>query len=155
MLNKKEYCEANKSYLGVKLRQFQQWFHSQASDMETIKAKTKPKPELVRKQNKVEFQADRTRYTPQNKLDLIRHFDRQKMVNPGLTQKEFCSVANSIQKLATILLALNKPIILFKFANIKMQVSSRNFLSFFYCIIKKDVPTAEFFSEISKRQRNL
>ena len=73
--------EANKSHLGVKLRRFQQWFHSQASDKEAIKAKTKPKPELVRKQNKVEFQADRTRYTPQNKLDLIRQFDRQKAVN--------------------------------------------------------------------------
>ena len=81
MLNKKAYYEANKSHLGVKLRRFQQWFHSQASDKEAIKAKTKPKPELVRKQNKVEFQADRTRYTPQNKLDLIRQFDRQKAVN--------------------------------------------------------------------------
>ena len=60
MLNKKAYYEANKSHLGVKLRRFQQWFHSQASDKEAIKAKTKPKPELVRKQNKVEFQADRT-----------------------------------------------------------------------------------------------
>ena len=85
ILNKKAYHEANKNHLGVKLRRFQQWFHSQASDMETIKAK--PKPELVWKQNKVEFQADRTRYTPQNKLDLIRHFDKQKAVNPGLTQK--------------------------------------------------------------------
>ena len=69
MLNKKAYYEANKSHLGVKLRRFQQWFHSQASDKEAIKAKTKPKPELVRKQNKVEFQVDRTRYIPQNKLD--------------------------------------------------------------------------------------
>ena len=39
MLNKKAYYEANKSHLGVKLRRFQQWFHSQASDKEAIKAK--------------------------------------------------------------------------------------------------------------------
>ena len=39
MLNKKAYHEANKSHLSVKLRRFQQWFHSQASDKEAIKAK--------------------------------------------------------------------------------------------------------------------
>ena len=39
MLNKKAYHEANKSHLGVKLRRFQQWFHSQASDKEALKAK--------------------------------------------------------------------------------------------------------------------
>ena len=55
MLNKKAYYEANKSHLGVKLRRFQQWFHSEARDKEAIKVKTKPKPKVVRKQNKVEF----------------------------------------------------------------------------------------------------
>ena len=39
ILNKKAYYEANKSHLGVKLRRFQRWFHSQASDKEAIKAK--------------------------------------------------------------------------------------------------------------------
>ena len=39
---------------------------------------------------------------------------------------------NSIQKLVTVLLALNKPTILFKFVHIKMQVSSCKFLSFLY-----------------------
>ena len=109
MLNKKAYYEANKSHLGVKLRRFQQWFHSQASDKEAIKAKTKPKPELVRKQNKVEFQADRTRYTPQNKLDLIRQFDRQKAVNPGLTQKEFCSTRATLKAVPTPKRPRHKP----------------------------------------------
>ena len=33
----------NKSHLGFKLRRIQRWFHSQASDKEAIKAKTKPK----------------------------------------------------------------------------------------------------------------
>ena len=83
MLNKKAYYEANKSYLGVGLRRFQQWFGSEASDKELIKAKAKPKPEKIFKQNKVEFQAERTTYTPENKLDLIRQYDRQKAVNPG------------------------------------------------------------------------
>ena len=97
ILNKKAYYEANKSHLGVKLRRFQQWFHSEAIDKAAIKAKTKPKPEVVRKQNKVEFQGDRTRYTPQNKLGLIRQYDKQKTVNPGLTQKEFCSTRASLK----------------------------------------------------------
>ena len=83
MLNKKAYYEANKSHLGVGLRRFQQWFDSWASDKELIKAKAKPKPEKIFKQNKVEFQAERTTYTPENKLDLIRQYDRQKAVNPG------------------------------------------------------------------------
>ena len=69
------------------LRRVQQWFDSEASDKELIKAKTKLKPEMVRKQNKVEFQADRTRFTPEQKLNLIRQYDRQKAVNPGLTHK--------------------------------------------------------------------
>ena len=47
MLNKKTYYEANKSHLGVKLRRFQRWFHSQASDKEVIKAKTKPKRKIT------------------------------------------------------------------------------------------------------------
>ena len=83
MLNKKAYYDANKSYLGVGLRRFQQWFDSETSDKELIKAKAKPKPEKIFKQNKVEFQAERTTYTPENKLDLIRQYDRQKAVNPG------------------------------------------------------------------------
>ena len=111
MLNKKAYYDANKSHLGVGLIWFQQWFDSEASDKELIKAKAKPKPEMVRKQNKVEFQAGRTHLTPEQKLDLIRQYDKQKGTNPGLTQKEFCTTRAS-QKLATILLALNKPIIL-------------------------------------------
>ena len=45
----------------------------------------------------MEYQADRTRYTPQQKLDLIIQYDRQKAVNPGLTQKEFCSVRASLK----------------------------------------------------------
>ena len=49
MLNKKAYYEANKSHLGVGLRRFQQWFDSEASDKELIKAKPKPKPEMLRK----------------------------------------------------------------------------------------------------------
>eukprot|EP00493_Phyllostaurus_siculus_P004612 UN04633 len=49
MLNKKAYYEANKSHLGVGLRRFQQWFNSEASDKEAIKAK--PKPEKLFKQN--------------------------------------------------------------------------------------------------------
>ena len=47
MLNKKAYCEAKMSHLGVGLRRFQQWFDSEASDKELIKAKTKPKPEMA------------------------------------------------------------------------------------------------------------
>ena len=47
ILNKKAYYEANKSHLGVGLRRFQQWFDSQASGKELIKAKTKPKPEMA------------------------------------------------------------------------------------------------------------
>ena len=146
-----------------------------AIDKAAIKAKMKPKPEVVRKQNKVEFQGDRTRYTPQNKLDLIRQYDRQKAVNPGLTQKEFCSTRASLKagtfgKWLPVMerkrieidarnpqmwkTALNKPIILFKCVHIKMQVSSYNFLLFLYCE-KKSVPMAEFFCELSKRQRNL
>ena len=97
MINKKSYYEANKSHLGVTLRRFQQWFYSKASDKELIKAKTKPKPEMVRKQNKVEFQVDRTRYTQENKLDLIMQYDRQKAANPGLTQKEFCSLQTHLR----------------------------------------------------------
>ena len=76
MINKKAYYEANKSYLGVGLRRFQQWFDTEESDKQLIKAKSKPKPEIVRRHNKVEYQADRTRYTPQQKLDLIIQYDR-------------------------------------------------------------------------------
>ena len=47
ILNKKAYHEANKNHLGVKLRRFQRWFHSQASDKEAIKAKTKPKRKIT------------------------------------------------------------------------------------------------------------
>ena len=32
----------------------------------------------------MEFQAGRTHLTPEQKLDLIRQYDRQKAVNPGL-----------------------------------------------------------------------
>jgi len=39
MLNKKAYYEANKSHLGVKLRRFQQWFHSEARDKALQNAK--------------------------------------------------------------------------------------------------------------------
>ena len=46
MLNKKAYHEDNKSHLGVNLRRFQQWFHSEAIDKAAIKAKMKPKPRL-------------------------------------------------------------------------------------------------------------
>ena len=74
------------------MRRFQQWFDSEARDKVLIKAKTKPRPEMVRKQNKVEFQADRTRYSQENNLYLTIQYDRQKAVNPGLTQKEVCSL---------------------------------------------------------------
>ena len=46
-LSKKAYYETNKRHLSVGLRRFQQWFDSEASDKELIKAKTKPKPEMA------------------------------------------------------------------------------------------------------------
>ena len=77
MLDKKMYHEANESSLGVKLRRFQAWFQQYEEDVITMK-RPKPIVKKERRQNKVEFQAARVRYTPQNKLDLISQFDKAK-----------------------------------------------------------------------------
>lgn len=97
MLSKKAYYEANKGFLGVRLRRFQGWFHSVADDKKLIEANAKPKLEKVRQHSKVEFQASRTNYSPQNKLDLINQYDRRKVQNPSLTLKKFCSTRSSLK----------------------------------------------------------
>ena len=59
------------------------------------------------------------------------------------------SVANNMQKFVAELLAPNKPIILFNFLHIKIQVFSCNFLSFLSCK-KNDAPWRNSFVKFQK-----
>ena len=155
MINKKAYYEANQSNRGVGLRRFQQWFDSEASDKKLIKAKSKPKPEIIRKHNKVEYQADRipkkaTIADPEKPSRKRRA--RASRPTPWPTSAATTkakSDENNNQKLVTILSALKKPIILFKFLHIKTQVSSCNFLLFLSCK-KNDAPWRNSFVKFQK-----
>ncbi len=82
MLDKKMYHDANKDSLGVKLRAFQCWFDYYKDDLVKIKDKKQPKAKPKRRQNKVIYQADRIRRTPQQKLDLIHQYNQEKANNP-------------------------------------------------------------------------
>ena len=69
VLNKTMYYETNKSALNVSLRRFQEWFKQYKEDLDRVR---KPKLKKGRHQNKVICQADKTRFTAQQKLQLIK-----------------------------------------------------------------------------------
>ena len=72
---------------GVKLRSFQSWFHQYDDDLAKIR---RPKSEKKRHQNKVEFQAARTRLTVKQKLPLIAQYEAAKEADDSHTIKSFC-----------------------------------------------------------------
>ena len=90
MMDKTAYHAANADVLGVKLRRFHQWFDSHDADLKKIKENKKPKPEKPREQNKVVTQGSRKKWTPKQKLDFIREYDRLREEDSSLTQKQFC-----------------------------------------------------------------
>ena len=150
MINKKAYYEANQSYLGVGLRRFQEWFDTEESDKQLIKAKSKPKLEIIRKHKKVEYQVDRIpkKATIADTEKIFSKARDARVSRPtpwpasaATTKAE--SVANSIQKSFTVLLAL------YEFVHIKIQVSSCNFLSFLY-YKKNDAPWRNSFVKFQK-----
>ena len=88
VLDKTMYHEVNKSCLGVGLRRFQAWFGQQyEADMKKL---CTPKPKKERHQNKVICQADRAHYTAEQKVDLMKQFDEDKLANPSLSIKSWC-----------------------------------------------------------------
>ena len=89
------YHEANKSCIGVSLRRFQAWFQQYEEDLDSVK-KTKPKKE--RYQNKVLCQAERTRFTPTQKLDLIQQYDKAKAADSSLTIKAWCKPRKNLNR---------------------------------------------------------
>ena len=90
VLDKAMYHKVNESCIGVGLRRFQAWFGQQyKDDLEKLKA-LKQKPKKERQQNKVVCQAERTRYTAKQKLDLIQQFDEAKAEDPSLSIKSWC-----------------------------------------------------------------
>ena len=93
VLDKTMYHEANKSCLGVSLRRFHEWFHQYEADLDRVR---KPKPKKERHQNKVLFQAERTRFTAKQKLDLIQQFDEAKAADRSLTIKAYCDAGKNL-----------------------------------------------------------
>ena len=51
-----------------------------------------------RRQNKVEFQAERTRLTSQQKLALISQYDKAKAADASLSIKEFCESKRNLNE---------------------------------------------------------
>ena len=78
------YCEANKSKFNFVLRRFQAFFTEHEKDLGLIKGLKKPNREKQRRQGKVEYQGSMGRFTPQQKLDLIRQYDEEEQRIPNL-----------------------------------------------------------------------
>ena len=71
MLDVTAYYTANESSLGVKLRRFHQWFREYEDDLQKIVKKAEPKSKQPRHQNKVVCQAEWTRWTATQKMEII------------------------------------------------------------------------------------
>ena len=84
-MDKTAHHVANADVLGVKLRRFHQWFDSHDDDLKTIQENVKPKPEKLREQNKMATQGSRKKWTPKQKLDFIREYDRLREEHSSLT----------------------------------------------------------------------
>ena len=69
---------ANTEHLGVNLLRFQACFNDYQSDLVKFEANRTLKAKLVRKQNRVVFQASRVWFTVEQKWDFIRKYEQCK-----------------------------------------------------------------------------
>ena len=94
ILDKKLYHTVNSEGLGVSLRRFQEFFQGYEKDLEKLK---KPKVEKDKRQKKVVFQAERTRVTAQQKLDITVQFDQAESKAKAVGKKLSIQRKNRVQ----------------------------------------------------------